>query len=252
MTEPRQDTWERVWRDRHDVAAAYDNDDRIRRHLERVTPLDGARILEVGAGTGRDAMSLASHGARVVAVDYTVASLDLLRRSPVDGVVGADAFDLPFPDATFDVVYHQGLLEHFREARAETLLRENVRVLRPGGFLLVDVPQRWHPYTAIKHALMAADRWFAGWERSFSMRELHTVLHGLGLAVVSDYGEWMYPSLGYRVVRETAKRRGHSLPLRPSVGGPLAALRGRARSALVEAGVTRWTGASIGVIARAP
>ena len=43
-----------------------------------------------------------------------------------------DAFALPFADGTFDVVFHQGLLEHFRNP--DDLIAENARVLKPGGY----------------------------------------------------------------------------------------------------------------------
>ena len=83
--------------------------------------------------------------------------------------VGGNAFSLPFPDASFDLVFHQGLLEHFRQKEANNLLKENIRVLKSGGLLLVDVPQRYHIYTVMKHILIALDKWFAGWEREFSI-----------------------------------------------------------------------------------
>jgi SAM-dependent methyltransferase len=58
----------------------------------------------------------------------------------------ADATDLPFPDAAFDVVTFFDVLEHIADdARAAA---EALRVLRPGGFVLVTSPSRsWRfPY----------------------------------------------------------------------------------------------------------
>lgn len=47
---------------------------------------------------------------------------------------------IPFPDATFDGVYHSHVLEHFPKRQAPTFLRECHRVLKPGGVLRVAVP----------------------------------------------------------------------------------------------------------------
>jgi predicted SAM-dependent methyltransferase len=47
---------------------------------------------------------------------------------------------LPFPDATFDVVYHSHVLEHFEASNGARLLRECHRVLRQGGIIRVAVP----------------------------------------------------------------------------------------------------------------
>src|SRR5262249_12124387 len=139
--------------------------------------LQGVRVLEVGAGSGRDSLELVRHGAEVWVVDYTPSALRLIGRQP-GGVAlrraCADAFRLPFADGSFDAVFHQGLLEHFRNPGE--LLVENARVLAPGGILLVDVPQKWHYYTPLKHALIAMGRWFAGWETEFSIRELRRLV----------------------------------------------------------------------------
>ena len=106
--------------------------------------------------------------------DATPAALALTARAAPGlvgrGIVGGDAFHLPFPDGTFDAVFHQGVLEHFSNPAA--FLAENFRVTAPGGLLVVDVPQRWHPWTLLKRAALRVDRWFAGWETEYSIDEL--------------------------------------------------------------------------------
>jgi hypothetical protein len=47
---------------------------------------------------------------------------------------------LPFPDATFDAVYHSHVLEHFDAEKGAALLRECHRVLRKGGIIRIAVP----------------------------------------------------------------------------------------------------------------
>ncbi len=215
----------------------------------------GKKVLEIGAGTGRDSFGLAGLGAEVVQVDYSESSLEIIRSLlKKEGLsvqlVRGDAFSLPFPDRTFDVVFHQGLLEHFRQSDARRLLSENVRVLRKGGLFLVDVPQRYHVYTVVKHILIFFNRWFAGWEKEFSIHELQRVLRAQGLEIIHSYGEWMYPSLFYRILRELLEKLGIRLPMYPRLGSKLSALRKRIRERAWRSRIVLYTSLSIGVIGR--
>ncbi|NIU60939.1 MAG: methyltransferase domain-containing protein, partial [Pseudomonas stutzeri] len=60
------------------------------------------------------------------------------------GVVQAPGERLPFPDATFDVVFSHEVLEHVADDRA--CVAEMVRVTRPGGRIVVFVPNRLYPF----------------------------------------------------------------------------------------------------------
>jgi len=252
--ESKKNDWETFWDEKQDTEEVYSNAGRVLRHLSKVTDLHNKKVLEIGAGTGRDSFPLVEHGATVYQLDYAENSLKILKRLAEDSklpvsIVGGDTFNLPFRDGTFDIIFHQGLLEHFRKPLAERLLRENIRALKEGGLLLVDVPQRWHSYTVAKHILISMDKWFAGWERSFSVGELRSLLRSLGLSPVYAYGEWMYPSFFYRAFRELVKKMGRTMPLYPSLGKPLTSLRSRVRELLLGTSLPLHTGISIGVVA---
>src|SRR5450631_925025 len=47
---------------------------------------------------------------------------------------------IPFPDQSFDVVYHSSMLEHFRREDARRLIEECRRVLKPGGIIRIATP----------------------------------------------------------------------------------------------------------------
>jgi SAM-dependent methyltransferase len=211
--------WESYWRSHANLEETYSTGGRLAREIQIDGPVAGQRTLEVGAGSGRDALALARAGAIAMVLDYSPASLGLVQRQaraaglPVH-LVRADALALPFRDGAFAVVFHQGLLEHFRDPMP--LLRENARVTSSGGRVVVDVPQTFHLYTLMKQALIAMNRWFAGWETQFTPGGLERRVRAAGLEVVRTYGEWMVPGLWYRALREVLKRTtGLALPLEP-------------------------------------
>ncbi|MDH4036664.1 MAG: class I SAM-dependent methyltransferase [Candidatus Krumholzibacteria bacterium] len=241
--------WDRFWATSPGLEDTYANDGRLVAYLVSQLDVRGRRVLEVGAGTGRDSLDLASRGAEVWTVDYSDESLELTRAAAGDRlrIVCGDALALPFANESFDIVFHQGLLEHFRQPL--DLLAENHRVLRTGGCLLVDVPQRYHYYTAMKHALMAADRWFAGWETEFSAGELRGLMERAGFTVEGFYGENLFPPVWYRGVRRTLLKVGVRLPMYPLSSPAMARARASLRGAVPQ-GVRLATSMVIGCLGR--
>jgi len=132
------------WRSYDDVAETYE-----RVHAPRfaepasdlvslagVTP--GARVLDVGTGTGVAAEAAANAGAWAFGIDRSLGMLAVGSRArPHLWLVAADAIDLPFPIGAFDAVVSNFALAQF--TKAETALHDIVRVLRPGGALAVSV-----------------------------------------------------------------------------------------------------------------
>jgi demethylmenaquinone methyltransferase/2-methoxy-6-polyprenyl-1,4-benzoquinol methylase len=94
-----------------------------------------ASVLDVGTGTGRLAQAVQSTyaGRLVVGVDFT---LPMLARAPRRlRLSGADALQLPFGDASFDAVVSGFVVRNL--AALEDGIAEQVRVLRPGGMLVI-------------------------------------------------------------------------------------------------------------------
>lgn len=109
--------------------------------LERLAAKPGDRVLEVGTGTGGNALQLAARGIDYTGVDLAAGMLTIAReRLDRAGhrhvpLAIADAHALPLPDQSFDRVLHVGAVNSFREpARA---LAEMTRVARPGATLIL-------------------------------------------------------------------------------------------------------------------
>ncbi len=256
--------WQRFWEqaDALDLDDVYGTDGRmVREIVGALDPagtgdLTGRRILEVGAGTGRDAVTLAAMGAEVYTLDYVAGSLGLtLKAAGQAGVtvtpVCGDGTASPLADNSFDAVFHQGLLEHFRDQGP--MVRDNLRILKPGGVAVIDVPQTFHYYTLGKQVLIAIDRWFAGWETQFTIAQLEKISRREGFEIARSYGDWMVPGLWYRALRKLVlTRTGKKLPMFPEPIPPLARLGEAWRSAFGRTRLSLYTTPTIGVVARKP
>lgn len=112
-------------------------------HIPEAADFQGARgmkVLEIGCGLGTDGAQFARAGADYTGVDLTEAAIELAeRRFELFDLKGrfetADAENLQFADASFDIVYSHGVLHHTPDT--ERAVREIHRVLRPGGRAVV-------------------------------------------------------------------------------------------------------------------
>lgn len=102
---------------------------------------DGARILDLGVGTGRTTPDLRALSSRYVALDYSPQMITVLREQfPGVEAVVADASDLSgFEDGSFDaaVFSFNGIDYLHPEAKRQTCLTELARVLTAGGVVIL-------------------------------------------------------------------------------------------------------------------
>ncbi len=115
--------------------------------IEKIVPLvsPGARILEIGAGTGEQAAKLSQRGFDVSAIEIPSSDYSADRLFPITNY---DGLTIPFPDRSFDVVFSSNVLEHVPDLAA--MHAEIKRVLRPGGFCLHVLPTHiWRFWTML-------------------------------------------------------------------------------------------------------
>ena len=112
------------------------------RKIDEMLNLEGTRVLDVGCGNGSYTVELARRASYVCGLDIQKGNLESFRE-PIPRVLGA-AENLPFPSESFDVVTMIEVLEH--TVCDTKVLAECFRVLRPGGKLVLFVPNKLYPF----------------------------------------------------------------------------------------------------------
>jgi len=121
--------------------------------FERALP-KSARVLELGGGTGQQALMLAERGFDVVSIDVQASEY---REHRVFPVLDYDGRNLPFADDSFDAVFSSNVLEHVLDLRS--LMSEQARVLRPGGVGVHAMPTHgWRFWTSVTHYIDVIQR----------------------------------------------------------------------------------------------
>jgi SAM-dependent methyltransferase len=121
--------------------------------IDRIAPFlpAGARILEIGAGTGKQARELQRRGFDVVAIEIADSSYAGHREFPIEDY---DGRTIPLPDASVQVVFSSNVLEHVPDL--PRMHSEIHRVLEPGGYCIHAMPTHtWRLWTTLTSYLEA-------------------------------------------------------------------------------------------------
>ncbi len=127
--------------------------DLIRRHV----PLEGARILDIGCGLGVYVRKFREFSDDVCGIDIDPKRLrEGAKTTP--GLMLAVGEHLPYPDATFDAIVLNEVIEHVTDD--EATMAEAFRVLRPGGHIVIYAPNRMYPFET--HGIYVGSRFIFG------------------------------------------------------------------------------------------
>lgn len=171
----------------------------------------GERLLDIGCWNGDSliAMGAPKKFAKVYGIDISPAAAEEARKKGIEAsVVDIDREPLPFADGFFDCVTLLGVLEHLFDPYA--VLPKIRRVLKPGGVLIVDVPNvaSFSNRVRILIGRVPVTSLDPGWDGGhlhyFTPRDLKRFLDGRGFAVVgrgaSGGGQWikrlLFPMVG--------------------------------------------------------
>jgi ubiquinone/menaquinone biosynthesis C-methylase UbiE len=115
----------------------------LKKIVAAMTP--GARVLEVGAGTGQQAAEIRAQGYPIEAIEIPSSNYTSDRLFPITDY---DGLTIPFPDNSFDIVFSSNVLEHVPDLT--NLHSEIRRVLAPGGYCLHVLPTHaWRFWTTV-------------------------------------------------------------------------------------------------------
>lgn len=177
------DQWSQLYDERKDPITAYNFVVRQER-VEELSALcvgPGVRVLDVGCGTGISAPYYIAKGCTYRGLDISAAMIEQAReREPNERAsfaVGDVEAGLPVADGSFDLVIALGLLEYL-DALDRTAA-ELARAVRPGGSLIVSVPQRWCFNHVAKSLLspLVTNAWAVVKRLRGKPLERHTVRH---------------------------------------------------------------------------
>lgn len=116
--------------------------------LRRICEFRGCRLLDVGCGDGTFTRQFAEHYTEVHGIDvqdrYLRAFQESVSQDKRFAIHNMSASQMSFPDAYFDTIMTLETFEHIPDI--ETAARECARVLRPGGELVITVPNRLFPF----------------------------------------------------------------------------------------------------------
>lgn len=185
----------------------------------------GLRIVDIGCGTGRHALRLATSGAEVTAVDFSDGMLALAKQKPGASLVRWIHHDLvgglPLDDSVYDRVLCALVLDHVSDCRA--LFAEFARLVRPaslGGRVVVSV---MHPAMMLR-----------GVQARFTHPQSGHKIHVASVAnQISDY-VMAAVSAGLRIVHMSEHAADEALTARapraePHVGWPMLLMFGLER-----------------------
>ena len=112
--------------------------------LNNAVPLSGKTVLVDGCGLGAYVRGIRRFTTNVYGLDIEVDRVIEGAHHGTANLMAAVCEQLPYADNTFDIVYSHEVLEHVQDDRQAC--REMSRVLRPGGYAALFVPNRLYPF----------------------------------------------------------------------------------------------------------
>jgi ubiquinone/menaquinone biosynthesis C-methylase UbiE len=149
------------------------------------------KALDLGCGTGNYTLELKKRGFDVIGLDASEGMLRIARSKGLNCIRG-DAYSLPFPDESFDLVLSVTMFEFIHEP--EKVLTEIHRVLRSGGEVVIGTMNGrslWFLFKRLKSLFVETAYRYA---RFYTPKELEGLVRKAGFENVESGGVIFFPS----------------------------------------------------------
>jgi len=193
-------SWEDIWKAQKNTLVSKDIfyliDEIKLSYLLPLLPKAG-KTIEVGSGSGRLSCFLASHGYETTCLDYSTEALRVAKENyKLANLKGkfvlGDAFYLPFPDYTFDIIFSTGLLEHFENP--QPIVSEMVRVLKNTGLFYSDiVPKKFSLLRSLDFFSKQRGAKRNCFEGKFKKKDIEKLLSNSGLTNIKIFSAGVFP-----------------------------------------------------------
>lgn len=168
------------------------------------------KALDLGCGTGNYTIELKKRGFDVIGLDASEGMLEIAGARGLNCIKG-NAYSLPFPDESFDLVLSVTMFEFIHEP--EKVIAEIHRVLKPGGEVIIGTMNgrsSWFFFKRLKSLFVETAYRYA---RFYTPRELKLLLKNGGFTEVECAGVIFFPSfwpflgLAERIDRKCHRKR---------------------------------------------
>ena len=191
-----KDFWDRWW-GKFEEEDWDDNTSLFAQFAQTYFPKEG-KILELGAGLGKDTRYFAKYGYSVLSSDFSDKAMEISKweasaqKLTNTNFLNVDISNpLPFKDTEFDIVYAHAVLHYFSHSVTDQIFSEIARVLKDGGIFATLLKSKEDP--EVLKSLKLQENFYKTpeglTERFFSTEEIKKVVLGLFKPVVLDASE---------------------------------------------------------------